>query len=149
MSEILELLKNGPVPTRSLRGRRSAFRLEYARLLREGRIVEHGSGTKLDPKYVGLPTAVFPAPRLTVREADVCLLMLAGATEEEAKNALLTAIATGGEDEVARVCEEASDHLLNSGLSPIREVQRALQRKWKGKPIQSVGVRKILSSVSD
>src|SRR5712692_2219313 len=128
MSEILELLKNGPVLVRSLRNRRAAFRLEYARLLRDGKIIECGSGTKLDPKYVGLPDAVFPDRRVTIQLADVCLLMLAGASEEEARERLKTAIAAGGEEEVIAVCEEANDYLVNQGLSPVREVPKAVSR---------------------
>ena len=136
MSEILELLKDGPVPTRSLRGRRAAFRLEYARLLKEGAIVESGRGTRHDPKYVGLHDAEFPAPRLTVQIADVCLLMLAGATEAEARERLETAIAAGGEEAVIAVCHEASDLLLREGFSPNVEIPRAVQRKWRGKKIE-------------
>lgn len=135
MSEILEMLKDGPVPTRCLRNRRAAFRSEHARLLREGKIVESGSGTKLDPKYVGLPGATFPGQQFTVRPADVCLLMLAGATEDEARAALKTAIATGGEAEVVRLSSIAEERILERGLNPVTELRNAMNRRAKGKAV--------------
>src|SRR6266576_1530285 len=104
MINILELLKDGPVPTRKLlKNRKGSFRLAYAKLLREGKIVESGSGTKIGPKYTGLPGAAFPAQRITLNPADVVLLRLAGASEEDARKILLAAIAVGGEDALIQV----------------------------------------------
>lgn len=117
---ILEMLKTGPVPTRSLRGRKGPFRLAYRQLLQAGEIVERGSGTKQSPKYVGLPGAIFPARRLTIKKVDVRLLVRAGATEKEAKATLRNAIKAGGEAEVAKVCEAASQKLLSQGVNPYR-----------------------------
>jgi hypothetical protein len=133
---ILEMVKGGPILVRRLRGRSAAFQLKYARLLHEGQIVEHGLGTRQDPIYVGLPGAKFPPRKMTVRLADICLLVLAGATEKEAR-LTLTAIATQGEEAVAKVCEEASNRLLDMGLNPVAEVRRAVNRRGNGKPIQS------------
>jgi hypothetical protein len=134
---ILELVKDGPIAVRRLRGHSAKFQVEYARLLREGKIQEHGSGNRLDPTYVGLPGAEFPPRKMTVRPADLCLLMLAGANEEEAR-ATLTQKSTEGEEAVARVCEEASARLLDMGVDPYAEVRRAVNRRKRGEPI---GVR--------
>jgi hypothetical protein len=138
IDSILGLLKAGPVPTRKLlRNRKGAFRLAYAKLLQDGAIVEHGTGRKLDPKYTGLPGSTFPDRRLTINPADVVLLMLAGASEEEAKAALATAIATGGINAVIRVCGMAEQKILDRGLNPYRELPRAVNRRRKGKTIVS------------
>ncbi len=139
MINILELLKDGPVPTRKLlKNRKGSFRLAYAKLLREGKIVESGSGTKIGPKYTGLPGAAFPAQRITLNPADVVLLRLAGASEEDARKILLAAIAVGGEDALIQVCGVAEQKLYERGLKPFVELPRAMNRVRKGKPFMSV-----------
>lgn len=132
--QVLSVVKGGPVLVRSLRGRSAGFQLAYRRLLESGAIREHGVGTRQDPVYVGLPDAVFPERKMTVRLADVCLLRLAGATESEARETLMTAIRTGGEAAVYKVCEVATQRLFDMGLNPVREVQRAFNRTRNGKP---------------
>jgi hypothetical protein len=114
--EVLAPLKDGPVLFRNLaHGRRAAFRLVYAQLLHEGLIQESGMGTRQDPKYVGLPGAEFPPRRVSVRHADLRLLMRSGMTEADAREALSIAGAKG-EGDVYRVCQEAHDRILDRGV---------------------------------
>ncbi len=132
---ILKMLEAGPIAVRSLRGRSAAFQLAYKRLLGDGTIVEHGLGTRQDPIYVGLPGAAFPERKLTVKLADVCLLVLSGIPEDEAREMLLTAIRTGGEDAVMGLCETATNKLLSMGVEPSAAIRRAFNRKHNGKHI--------------
>jgi len=113
--EILDALKGGPILFRKLmHGRSAAFQIAYRRLLLDGAVDESGMGTHHDPKYVGLKGAAFPLPRLTVRRADVDLLVRSGMVEEEARKVLADANAVG-KQAVWAVCEAARDRILERG----------------------------------
>jgi hypothetical protein len=112
---LLALVNNGPLPYRRLmNGRSASAQLTYARLLRNGSIVESGMGTKADPKYVGLPGMVLPQRRLSVRRADVSLMVRSGVPKVEAKNRLAVA-ASIGEQAVLQLLQEAHERSLQRG----------------------------------
>jgi hypothetical protein len=137
---VLGLVEDGPVPVRSLRGRSAQFWMVYRRLLASGQIIERGGSDRMDPKYVGMSDAKFPPRKLTVKLPDLCLLMLAGATEEDAKATLQNAIDVGGEAGVRQVCGDASDLLLSKGAQPGAAVRNAVNRHRTGKPFRPLSV---------
>jgi hypothetical protein len=113
--EVLAAVSGGPVPFRKLmHGRKAGFRLAYLQMVREGLVSESGMGTSHDPKYSGLPGVIFPAPVLTVRPADVKLLVRAGVPRTDAVNQLK--VASGqGEAAVLTLCQTAHDRIMERG----------------------------------
>lgn len=90
--QVRAILTGGPtLKWPLLRKRRAGFRLAYTQMLTAGEIVESGTGAMGNPVYVGLPGAEFPEqekPSIRVRKADVRLMVLAGHTEEQARDIL-------------------------------------------------------------
>lgn len=90
--EVRAVLTGGPVlKWPLLRRKRAGFRVAYRQLLEAGDIVESGTGAMGNPIYVGLPGAVFPAPKkkpVRIRKADIKLMQRAGHSAAEARQLL-------------------------------------------------------------